>query len=145
MSSRTSREELFYALVDTWAGRSTCPKARVGVVVSKDGRAIASGYNSSPAGTNHCDEVGCLISGERCIRTIHAETAAISFAAREGIALKGTQLWSTFSPCYDCCKLIINVGITEIHFWKLFREFSGLDLLIQAHINIYHKYTEYTN
>ena len=73
-AGKISREHLFKDLVETWAQRSTCDRARVGVVISKNGRAIASGYNASPAGMKHCDDVGHLeIEGESgCQRTVHA-------------------------------------------------------------------------
>ena len=137
--ARTTRKELFFSLVETWAQRSTCPRLRVGAVLSKGGRAIASGYNSSPAGMPHCDEVGCLkIRGrEGCQRTVHAEAALISFCAKEGISLLGTTLWTTHAPCLDCAKLIINAGIQVVYYKKTFRVMEGTSLLAAAKIPCY--------
>lgn len=37
------------------AQRSTCSRAHVGAVISRDGRIITTGYNGAPSGLPHCD------------------------------------------------------------------------------------------
>ena len=44
----------------------------------------------------------------------HAEENAIVQAAYHGITVKGATLYSTFSPCLICTKMIINGGISEV-------------------------------
>ena len=44
----------------------------------------------------------------------HAEENSITQAAYHGIALKGATLYTTFSPCLMCAKMIINSGIKEV-------------------------------
>jgi dCMP deaminase len=44
----------------------------------------------------------------------HAEENAIVQASYHGIALKDSSLYSTFSPCLICTKMIINAGIREV-------------------------------
>ena len=46
----------------------------------------------------------------------HAEENAIVQSAYHGIAIKGATLYSTFSPCLICTKMIINSGIKEVVF-----------------------------
>ena len=43
----------------------------------KDNRIKGTGYNGSPSGMNHCDDAGCLMRNNHCIRTIHAEVNAL--------------------------------------------------------------------
>jgi len=131
---RISREELKLRLVDLVAQRSTCPRANVGCAIFKDGRVVVTGYNSSPAGMDHCSDVGCLMEQGKCIRTVHAEAGAISFAAREGISLKDTEMYLTFSPCIDCAKLIVNSGIKAVYYLQQYRIVDGIILLQQAGI-----------
>ena len=44
----------------------------------------------------------------------HAEENAIVQAAYHGIAVRGATLYTTFSPCLICTKMIINAGIEEV-------------------------------
>ncbi len=47
-------------------------------------------------------------------RTVHAEMAAITDAARNGIALAGCTLYTTTFPCHDCARHIIAAGIRRV-------------------------------
>ena len=44
----------------------------------------------------------------------HAEENAIVQAAYHGVSVKGGTLYTTFSPCLNCTKMIINAGLTEV-------------------------------
>ena len=46
----------------------------------------------------------------------HAEENAIVQASYHGISVKDSSLYSTFSPCLICTKMIINAGIREVVF-----------------------------
>ncbi|MDE2101517.1 MAG: dCMP deaminase family protein, partial [Patescibacteria group bacterium] len=114
--------------------RSTCPRARVGAVIVKDGRVISIGYVGSPSGMPHCTEVGCDIDEARggCIRTVHAEANAIAFAAKSGIEVAGSTIYCTHLPCIDCAKLILNAGIREVVYQHPYRDERGLDLFLRS-------------
>ena len=58
---RPSWDEYFMRIAHEVATRSTCPRLAVGAVVVRDKRILTTGYNGSPAGMPHCDDVGCLI------------------------------------------------------------------------------------
>ncbi len=102
--------------------RSTCLRRRVGAVIVKEKRILATGYNGAPAGLRHCEEVGCLRkddsipSGERheLCRGLHGEQNAIIQAAYHGISIAGSTLFCTNKPCVICSKMIINAGIKKI-------------------------------
>lgn len=88
------------------------------VFVSREGHTILStGYNGSPRNLPHCYEVGCdLDESGHCVRTIHAEINAIVQAARDGISLKDSEVYSTMFSCYVCFKAIANVGVKTIYY-----------------------------
>lgn len=115
--TRPSWDDYFLAIAEVVSRRSTCPRARVGaVIVSPDNRILATGYNGSPPGEPHCDDVGCLVVDNHCQRTLHAEVNAIAFAARAGIRLEGSRLyiWSSrgdITPCRECEKVRKAAGI----------------------------------
>ncbi len=102
--------------------RSTCMRRRVGAVLVKDKRILASGYNGAPTGLTHCESVGCLReekgipSGQRheLCRGLHAEQNAIIQAAYHGISIAGSTLFCTTLPCSICFKMLVNAGIHEV-------------------------------
>ncbi len=104
--------------------RSNCIKRRVAAVIVKDKRVIATGYNGTPRGVKNCNEGGCSrcnnfgSSGaklEECLCS-HAEENAIPPSAYHGENIKDATLYTTFSPCLICTKMIINSGIREVVF-----------------------------
>jgi len=50
---------------------------------------------------------------EECLCS-HAEENAITQAAYHGVNIKEATLYSTYSPCLICTKMIINSGIREV-------------------------------
>lgn len=121
---RISREETYILISKTIAQRGTCQRAKVGCVITRENRIVSTGYNGSL--NHHCEE--CDIT-HKCKDAIHAEANAITFAAKEGISLKDSKLYCTHAPCYECAKLIIQAGITEVWFDDLYTDPSGLNLL----------------
>ena len=117
--NRPTWDEYFLEIAKVVASRSTCPRAEVGAVITKQDRIIATGYNGSPAGELHCIDAGCNMIDGHCERTIHAETNAIGYAARFGVALEGATLYvydemGREGPCHDCMKVIKAAGIGSI-------------------------------
>lgn len=104
--------------------RSNCITRKVGAVIAKNHRQLATGYNGTPPGMVNCYEGGCercrdrmrghVKSGhslERCLCT-HAEANAIIHCAILGIgAVSGATLYSTATPCLDCSKMAVTIGI----------------------------------
>lgn len=113
-SERISRVELHMEMARLYGRRSTCPRADVGIVAIRDRRVVAAGYNGAPAGLPHCLDIGCDLVGGNCVRTTHAEANLVAWAARTGTPLEGTYAYCTWSPCYDCAKLLSNTGITGL-------------------------------
>ncbi|PIO05380.1 hypothetical protein COT47_05085, partial [Candidatus Woesearchaeota archaeon CG08_land_8_20_14_0_20_43_7] len=44
----------------------------------------------------------------------HAEENSIVQAAYNGVSTKGATMYTTFTPCSNCAKLIINAGIVRV-------------------------------
>jgi len=49
-----------------------------------------------------------------CDVAVHAEQNAITFAARHGISLRESTLYSTMMPCQRCAHLIISTGVVRV-------------------------------
>lgn len=107
---------MFLAIVQS--SRSSCVSHQVGCVISRDRRIISSGYNGTVSGVPNCNEVNKYDSPTHSEwsrkNEIHAEMNAILAAAKSGISLDGCTLYTTLSPCPDCCKNIAATGIKRI-------------------------------
>lgn len=121
-TKRPDWDEYFMRIAQVVSLRGNCLKRKVAAVLVKDQRVVATGYNGTPRGITNCIEGGCSRchdlgeSGkglDECI-CAHAEENAIAQSAYHGVSTKGATLYTTFSPCLRCTKLIINSGITEV-------------------------------
>ena len=120
--TRVSWEKYFMNIAQEVSSRSTCDRKHVGAVIVRGKTILSTGYNGSIKGLNHCDDVGHEMSNDHCIRTIHAEANAIVQAAKHGINIDQSEIYITASPCFDCFKLIANVGIGKIYFGEFNRD-----------------------
>jgi dCMP deaminase len=119
---RPSWDEYFLSIARVVASRSNCVKRKVAAVITRDRRIISTGYNGTPRGTRNCNEGGCprcngFAEGgtrlDECLCS-HGEENAITQAAFHGVSVRGGTLYTTFSPCLTCTKMIINAGIEEV-------------------------------
>ncbi len=119
---RPSWDSYFMNIAIVVASRSNCIKRHVAAVIVKDKRIISTGYNGTPRGTTNCNEGGCprcnsFADGgtrlDECLCS-HGEENAITQAAYHGVSVKDCTIYSTFSPCLMCTKMIINSGIKEV-------------------------------
>lgn len=114
--TRPSWDEYFLDLAKMAATRSTCERLNVGCVLVQRNRVVATGYNGSPRGTDHCLDEGCVLDGQgRCVRTIHAEQNALLFASGP---LLGSTCYTTHEPCETCTKLLVQIGVARVVFTK---------------------------
>jgi dCMP deaminase len=128
--TRIGWQEYFMSVAHLISRRSTCERAHIGAVIVRDNNILATGYNGSPSGLPHCEGPNCLIYKsthpdgtieENCMRTIHAEINAIAQAAKNGTAIQGADIYITASPCINCLKVLINVGIKTIYYDKPYK------------------------
>jgi dCMP deaminase len=133
---RISRQAMLTEMAVSASKRSTCLRKQVGTVISREGRPLSIGYNGSPAGQPHCTKVGCLIDPVTgaCIRTIHSEVNAITYAARYGIELAGALMYTTVSPCKPCADAIIGAGLYGVWYKEEYRVKEPIQYLRQAGI-----------
>jgi dCMP deaminase len=95
--------------------KSKDEKTQIGaVIVGEDNEIVSTGYNSFPRGIR--DDISQRQERpEKYFWFEHAERNAIYNAARIGVSTKGTTMYLTCGmPCADCCRGIINAGITTI-------------------------------
>lgn len=118
--------------------RSTCDRARVGAIIVKDRRILTTGYNGAPAGLPHCDEIGHLMVGGHCVRTLHAEQNAIIQAAYHGVSVADSTIYVTHQPCLTCAKMIINAGIKRVVYAGHYPDENAVAFLTAAGVVLEH-------
>jgi dCMP deaminase len=119
---RVDWDDYFMSIAAQVATRSTCDRKHVGAVIVREKMILATGYNGSLRGSEHCDDVGHLMQDGHCVRTVHAEANAIVQAARNGVRTESASIYVTASPCFACFKLIANAGIQRIVFGEFYRD-----------------------
>lgn len=107
----TNWHERFFALANLVGSWSKDPSTKVGAVIVRPDRTIASvGYNGFPRGVDDT----YTTREDKLLQTVHAEANAI-LAARE--PLHGYRLYVTpLHPCANCAGLIIQSGIEMVHY-----------------------------
>ncbi|EDK40888.2 hypothetical protein PGUG_04986 [Meyerozyma guilliermondii ATCC 6260] len=123
---RPSWDSYFMRLADLAALRSNCMKRRVGCVVVRGNRVIATGYNGTPRNLPNCNEGGCPRcnmghgSGAElstCL-CLHAEENALLEAGRDRISRSHPDergvLYCNTCPCLTCSIKIVQSGIKEV-------------------------------
>ena len=141
---RPSWDKYFLEIAGVVAKRSTCLRRRVGALIVKDRRILATGYNGAPANLPHCREIGCLREekkiprGERheLCRGLHAEQNAIIQAALHGVSIQGGVIYTTTWPCSVCAKMIINAGIKQAIVSEGYPDALAKKLLREAGIRV---------
>jgi len=144
MSKRPDWDTYFMQIARLISERATCLRRKVGAVIVKDRRILATGYNGTPTGITHCEITGCLReklnvpSGERheLCRGLHAEQNALLQAALHGISLSGASIYCTNQPCIICAKMLINAGIKEIIISDGYPDELAEEMLKEAKINV---------
>ena len=92
---------------------STCSRRATGCVLERAGITVATGYNGSPAGLEHCIDEGCLMHDGHCINCEHAESnACLQCNGHADTA------YCTDKPCLKCFRALLQKGVTRIYYWR---------------------------
>lgn len=123
---------------------SLCLRRKVGAIIIKNKKIIGSGYNGNSEKIPLCLEIGCtknyfkLRPGEKneLCTGICAEQRAIINAYKKKHSLENAIIYSTYFPCTICSRLILEVGIKEIHYFKEYRDPLSKQILKLGKIKI---------
>lgn len=151
-NSRPSWDDYFLDLANAASKRATCNRGKSGCVIVRDRQVLATGYVGSPSGLPHCDDVGHLMKKvmqengevtEHCVRTVHSEQNAICQAAKRGISIEGSTIYTRMTPCRTCAMLLINCGIIRVVCERKYQLASESEqLFTDAGVKLEYKYNE---
>jgi len=133
---RPSWDEYFLKLAMLASERATCPRMHCGCVLVKEKNVVATGYNGSIPGDEHCEDVGCLVIDNHCARTNHAEMNALAQAAKLGHSVDGSIAYITNMSCTTCAKALIAAGIKRIVIFSDFHDTLAVDFFNKAGVKI---------
>lgn len=131
-------DETMIATAKLFGELSYSEKKKVGAVIAKDGRILATGYNGTVSGFDNTCETYDFLEDKLVTSpyVIHAEQNALMFCAKNGIPTDGTTMYITLSPCATCAKLLVQAGIKRVVFLEYYKDLSGLDFLRLAGIEL---------
>ncbi|MEI7997881.1 MAG: deaminase [Candidatus Omnitrophota bacterium] len=133
---RPNWDEYFLKLAMLASERATCPRMHCGCVIVKSKNVISTGYNGSIPGDDHCDDVGCMVVDNHCVRTVHAEMNALNQAARCGHAVEGATAYITNMSCTTCAKSLITAGIRRIVIFSDYHDTLAETFFSKANVTI---------
>ncbi len=135
-TKRPSWDEYFLKVAMLVSERATCPRMHCGCVLVREKQILSTGYNGSIPGDGHCEDDGCIIVDNHCIRTIHAEMNAILQCSSHGISTQGSTAYITNMPCTNCAKALITAGIKEIVIFSDYHDTLAEEFFKKANVNI---------
>ncbi len=118
LNDRPSWNEYFMSVCHLISKRSSCGRLHVGCVITKDNRIVTTGYNGHIPGAPH----ESVIRDGHEQMTIHAESNAVSDAAKRGISLNECTAHVTHIPCITCAKILIASGVKHIIFAEHYKD-----------------------
>lgn len=128
-------DRAYLRMAHEWSRLSHCTRKKVGAIIVKNGMIISDGYNGTPSGfDNDCEDE----EGATLWYVLHAEANAISKVARSTNNAQDSTLYLTLSPCKDCSKMVLQVGIKRVVYGSLYKDGEGLQLLRDAGIQVEH-------
>jgi len=133
---RPTWDQYFLKLAMLASERATCPRMHCGCILVKNRFVLATGYNGSKPGEVHCEDVGCLLVNNHCVRTSHAEINAIAQATKHGIALVGATVYVTNMPCTNCANALVENGIRRVVIFSDYHDTSAEKLFKQHNIEL---------
>lgn len=119
---------------------SYAQRKKVGAILVKDDNILSFGWNGMPAGfDNDCEHIGADTNG--CLVTnnevAHAELNIFAKLSKNGCTgTKGSTLYVTLSPCFECSKLIVQSGVSKVYYLEEYRDTSPLEFLVKAGVEV---------
>lgn len=108
------------------------------IIVDRNDNIISYGFNGTPSGfDNNCEYTDIDGNLKTKDEVLHAESNAIAKLAKNNNgSSNNAKMYISLSPCYDCAKLIIQSGITEVYYETEYRDVSGIELLKKSGIKV---------
>lgn len=129
---RPDTDQTWLLVAKALSMKGTCPRRQVGcVLIDKNGRVAATGWNGAPSKMDHCIDVPCpgvnfrSGTGHSQCEAIHAEMNALfECADKHNLA----TCYTTTAPCRDCIKLLIPTSIERIVYLEDYHHSDAMEM-----------------
>lgn len=162
MASQKELDSVYMEVARSHAKLSKAQRKKVGcALVTKTGVILAGTNGLAPGGSNElehkqymnkdsggwldvediletwpfADDMGRykLVTKEE---TIHAELSCVLKAAKEGVSIVGSTLYTTLSCCKPCSEMIAAAGVARVVYDEEYRDLSGIENLSKLNVMI---------
>jgi len=122
-------DRTYLEMATIWGQLSKARRKKVGCLIVKDSQIISDGYNGTPAGYDNNCEYETRFGYETKPEVLHAESNALMKLAKSVNSSKGSTIYLTISPCFDCTKLIIQAEVKRVVYSEIYRIEKGIEFL----------------
>lgn len=161
---RPTWNNTFMGITELLSKRSTCAKLQTAAIVVRDKRIVSMGYNGVPSDTEHCMEYWKIfyatklkygqnienyenwLSSPEFLQEhhawatnneLHAEQNALLYACKIGISTNEATMYTLFSPCIHCAKVILTAGITVVYYKHIYsRDVEAFNFLKNNNVTL---------
>lgn len=128
-------DKVYMDMATTFSQLSSAKRKQVGCLIVKDRQIISEGYNGTPSGMdNTCEDENFATHWY----VLHAEANALMKLAKSTASSENASLYTTYSPCKECAKLIYQSGIKEVFYKEEYKDTTGIDFLKKLNIKVTH-------
>lgn len=116
---RPSEDEFYIAIAKLCSLRSKDNQTKVGACIVKDKKILSIGYNGAPRSfpddlVPDCCDTTKPLKDQKYPYICHAELNAVLNYGGSLNDLKGSKVYLTISPCYECAKILAQIGVSEV-------------------------------
>ena len=130
-------DPFYWAIVEAAAAQSVATRHKVGALVVTPSGMMSSGWNGKPVGMDNACETTLVedednpgkVRWKTDPSVLHAEVNAIMKMTREGVSTKGSILFVSRAPCFECAKALHGLGLKAIYYEENHDDMRGVDLL----------------
>lgn len=129
MPEQIQLDRTYLEMATIWGQLSKARRKKVGCLIVKDSQIISDGYNGTPSGYDNNCENESRFGYETKPEVLHAESNALMKLAKSVNSSKGSTIYLTISPCFDCAKLIIQAEVKRVVYSEIYRIEKGIEFL----------------
>ena len=142
MPTKRETDGLYMGIAYLYSKLSKAQRKQVGACLVTEHKVVLGGYNGThTGGSNECEHLENqpfphkpkLVTKPE---TIHAETNCVLKGAKEGVSCFGATIYTTLSPCVPCSAMLINAGIKRLVYGELYRDKTGVELLLNSGVQV---------
>lgn len=98
---------------------------------------ILGGCNGmAPGGSNVLEENDAFGNKVTKPEVIHAELSCLLKAAKEGVSIVDSTLYTTMSCCVKCAEMIVAAGVSRVVYLETYRDEKGIESLLDMGVKV---------